>query len=405
MNYCPNCGTPVEPGQNFCRSCGLDVRERPAVGQVQGQAEVLRGLGRNTLVYLIPDGVRGVGLTSTALLFLAILVPLPLFMAIYYVTQAGAFAIYLTLWIATALLLYDELRWLGLRSLGETPPSEGSRKSWLVPWQSIRMTDWNGRTLWFTSWNPDHRLSITFDKDVAPLVEKTLASHGIRYSTRTPRLPPVLTRFWTLVLLLFVIGQVALILAAVLPFFPGEEQTYITILNNTTASIKGTTFIGEYQAIFVNNIQVALGGAVPFLGTLTYGIANYNTGRVVQAIALTAPTPVQPYTVLIGLYILPHTWVEESAYPIATIAGIFALTKWRSVPPTEFGRWLNRGSAKLILALLGAAAILLVAGFIETLTTYLGYAAVGLWVPLILLVWAWSRIRGRRRALQLAGSP
>jgi uncharacterized membrane protein SpoIIM required for sporulation len=405
MNYCPNCGTPVEPGQNFCRNCGRDVKEQPAVEQVQGQAEVLRGLGRNTLTYLMPDGVRGVGLTSTALLFLAVLVPLFLFTAIYYVTQEGAFAIYLTLWVATSLLLYDELRWRGLRSLGPSPPSEGDRRSWLTPWQSIRMADWNGRTLWFTSRNPDRRLSITFDKDAASLVEKTLGSKGVRYSWRSSRLPPVLSRFWTLVLLLFIIGQLTLILAAVLPFFPGEEQTYITILNNTKSSIAGTTFIGEFQAIFVNNVQVALGGAVPFLGTLTYGIANYNTGRVVQAIALTAQTPVQPYAVLVALYVLPHTWVEESAYPITTMAGIFALTKWRSVSPAEFMRWLNRGSAKLVLALVGSAAVLLVAGFIETLTTYLGYAAVGLWVPLIIIAYAWSRIRRRRRALQLASSP
>ena len=405
MNYCPNCGTPVEPGQNFCGKCGREVRDRPAVEQ-QGRPEApLRGLGRNTLAYLTQDGIHGVGLTSTALLILAILVPLPFFFATYYLVQEGAFAIYLTLWVATALLLYDGLRWRGLRNLGENPPSEGVRRSWLVPWQSIRMADWNGKTLWFTSQNPDRRLSVTFDKDAAPLVEGTLNSRGVRYSWRPPRLPASLTRFWTVVLLLFIIGQVTLILAAVLPFFPGEEQTYVTILNNTKASISGTTFIGEFQAIFVNNIQVALGGAVPFLGTLTYGIANYNTGRVVQAIALTNPTPVQPYAVLVTLYILPHTWVEESAYPIATIAGIFALTRWRSVSPAEFAHWLNRGSTKLVLALLGAAAILLAAGFIETLTTYIGYAAVALWVPLIVVAYAWSRFNRRGRALQPAGSP
>ncbi len=404
MNFCPNCGTPLIPGQNFCGNCGCDVRERPAVEQAQGQAEAVRGLGRNTLAYLTPEGVRGVGLGSTALLFLAILIPLPFFAALYYVTEAGALAVYLALWVVTALFLYDELRWRGLRRFGASPPG-GDERSWLVPWRSIRMADWNGRTLWFASENPDRRLSITFDRNAAPMVEKTLGSQGIRRTWRPSRLPPALTRFWTLVLLLFIIGQITLILAAILPFFPGEEQTYITILDNTKSSIAGTTFAGELRAIFVNNVQVALGGALPFLGTLTYGVANYNTGRVVQAIALTNPTPVQPYAVLIGLYILPHTWVEESAYPIATIAGIFALTKWRSVSPAEFARRPNRGSTKLILALVGAAAILLAAGFIETLTTYLGYAGVVLWAPLIILAYLWSRIRRRRRALEPTSSP
>ena len=236
-------------------------------------------------------------------------------------------------------------------------------------------------------------------------MEKTLDSWGVRYTQRPPRLPPILTRFWTLVLLLFIVGQATLILAAVLPFFPGEEQTYITILNNTRSSIAGATFIGEFQAIFFNNLQVALGGAIPFFGALTYGIANYNTGRVVQAIALTNQPQVQPYAVLVSLYILPHTWVEESAYPIATMAGIFALTKWRSSSPTEFARWLNRGSAKLILALLGAAAILVAAGLIETLTTYIGYDAIALWVPMFILAYSWSRFRRRRRAIQALSSP
>lgn len=393
----------MESGQNFCRNCGHDVKEQPTVEQVQGQPGALRGLGRNTLAYLMPDGIHGVGLTSTTLLIIAILVPLPLFATIYSVTQAGAFAIYLTLWVATGLVLYDELRWRGLRKLGGGPPPEG-RRSWFVPWRSIRMADWNGRTLWFTSQHPDRRLSVTFDKDAALLVEKTLTSEGVRYSWRPPKLPPALTRFWTVVLLLFIIGQVTLILAAVLPFFPGEAQTYITILNNTKSTIAGTTFFGEFQAIFVNNVQVALGGAVPFIGTLTYTIANYNTGRVVQAIALTSSVSVQPYAVLITLYILPHTWIEESAYPIATIAGIFALTKWRSVSPGEFAHRLDRGSTKLVLALLGAAVILVAAGLIETLTTYIGFAAVGLWVPLILVTYSWSRVR-RRRAPQSASSP
>ena len=405
MNYCPNCGTPAEPGQNFCKNCGLDVRERPPVEQAKGQPETLRGLGRNTLAYLTPEGIRGVALRSTTLLYFAVLIPLPLLTTIYSVIQVGAFAIYLTLWVTVALLLYDELRWRGLRRLGGGPPNEGDRKSWLVPWQSVRMADWNGRTLWFTSANPDRRLSITFDSDAAPIVERTLGSHGIRYSWKPSRLPPVTTRFWTLVLALFIMGQVTLILAAVLPFFPGEAQTYVTILNNTKSTIAGTSFLGEFQAIFVNNVQVALGGAVPFLGALTYGIANYNTGRVVQAIALTNQPQVQPYAVLVGLYLLPHTWVEESAYPIATIAGIFALTKWRSVSPDEFTRRLNRGSTKLVLALVGAAAILVVAGLIETTTTYLGYAAVALWVPLIMLAYFWSRVRSRRQALEPTSSP
>ena len=405
MDCCPGCGAPVAPGQNFCGNCGHDVRERRTPGPLQGQEAALRGLGRNTLAILTPEGIRGVKLCSAGLLALAVLVPLPLLAAVYCAVQSGALVVYLALWVATALLLYDELRWRGLRSLGESPPSGGDGRSWLVPWGAIRMADWNGRTLWFTSERPDRRLSVTFDRGAAPLVEGVLGSQGVRCSLRPPRLPVALTRFWNLVLLLFVLGQAILVLAALLPFFPGEEQTYIAILNSTKSSIAKTTFVGEFEAIFVNNIQVALGGAVPFLGALTKGITSYNTGRVVQALALTSQTPVQPYAVVVGLYLFPHTWVEESAYPIAATAGMFALTRWRSVSPAEFARRPARGSSKLVLALAGAAAILLAAGFIETLTTYLGNAVLALWIPLAAFAYLWSRMRRRRRALQAAGSP
>jgi len=267
------------------------------------------------------------------------------------------------------------------------------------------MADWNGRTLWFTSANPKRKLSVTFDQNDAPLVEMVLNSSGVRYSWRPPRLPPLLTRFWTLTLLMFVAGQVILILAATLPFFPGEQQFYTTILNNTKAQIEGTTFIGEFQAIFMNNIQVAWGGALPFLGTVIYGVALYNTGRVVQVIAISnQPYPVPPYAVLISLYLLPHAWVEEVAYPIATVAGLLALTRWRSVSPTEFARRKNRGSTKLVLALGGATIILMVAAFFEVLATYVGYVTIFLWAPLIILYYLWMRNR-KHRLIQSIGSP
>jgi uncharacterized membrane protein SpoIIM required for sporulation len=398
MNYCPNCGAPIGAGQSFCGNCGHDVREirRQEQASEAVAAHEIRGLARNTLVYLAPEGLQGFKLRSLPLLLLTPLAPLPLLAGVYYLVQAGALAVYFTLWIVASALLYDELRRRGLgRLVGAASPTS-TGKSWLVPWQSIRMADWNGRTLWFTSVNPRRKLSLTFDRDDAPVVERTLDSRGVRYSWRGPRLSPTLTRFWTLALLLFVTGQVILILAATLPFFPGEQQTYVTILNNTRSQIVGTTFIGEFKVIFLNNIQVAWGGALPFLGVLTYGAASYNTGRVIQAIAVTSQQGALPsYAVLLGLYLLPHAWVEESAYPIATVAGLLAFTKWRSVSPGEFARRTSWGSTKLILALGGAALILVVAGFIEVLTTYLGYFVVLLWAPLIVLYYLWTKLRNR----------
>lgn len=384
---------------NFCPRCGLDLRVHPEIAQprIPEAAYGAKGLGRNTVVYLTKEGLRGVQIQPVAALLLAFVIPMPFLAVAYYMIQAGALVLYATLWIAASGLIYDELRWRGLRSLdGLSPdnPPEG-REFWLVNWNAIQMADWNGRTLWLSSTGQRRKLSITFDRKNAPSVEQSLSSSGVRYSWRGPRLPQFLTRFSTLAILTFVISQVILILAATLPFFPGEEQAYTTVLNNTQSQVVGTSFLGEFRAIFLNNIQVAWGGAVPLLGTFAFGLASYGTGRVIQVIAIEHSTP--STAVLLGLYILPHTWIEESAYPIAAVAGILGVTKWRSVAPEEFARRWNWGSTKLILALAGAGLILIFAGFIETLTTYVGYTAIAIWVPIGAAYYLLVKRRRRRK--------
>ena len=404
MNYCPNCGAPVVFGQNFCGACGADVREKTGSLQaLEQQGLKVRGLGRNTMVYLTNEGLRGERICSPASLYLAVLAPLFLVSAVYHAFQAGPLVVYATLWVAASALMYDELRWRGVHRARGGPSATGEgRGSWTLPWRSIQMVDWNGRTLWFTGANQKRMLSVTFDRNDAAHVEMALESANVRYSRRLARLPPALTKFSTLVLLVFIIGQAVLILAATLPFFPGEEQMYTTILNNTRSQITGATFAGEFQSVFLNNIQIALAGAIPFLGTITYAAASYNTGRVLQAIAIGAQLP--PSLVLVSLYLFPHTWVEEMSYPIATAAGLLAFTKWRSVSPTEFARRRAWGSSKFALALVGAAFSLAVAGFLEALVTYIGYYVIALWAPLIIL--SYLVVRGlRKRVSPSMGSP
>jgi len=341
-------------------------------------------------------------LRPSGALFLSPILPIPLLVAAYLVIQEGAFAVYAVVWIALFLLIYDELRLQGFRRLGGYSPSapQPNEASWLVPWTSLRMADWNGRTLWFTSVSPPRKMSITFDRDDAPLVERTLASWGVRYSSRSPRLPRALTRYSTLALTLFLLSQLILILAAVLPFFPGEQQMYTTILNTTTSEVKGATFIEAFKAIFVNNLQVAWGGMLPVLGQLSFGLASYNTGRVIQVIAIS--DNYSPQVVLFTLYLLPHTWVEESAYPLATAAGLLAVTTWRSVSPGEFVHRADWGSWKLAFTMGGVALILVAACLIETAGLYLGIWELVLWIPVgavVFLMVTWVRARTRTTRL------
>ena len=362
----------------------------------QQPAQVIRGLTGNAIVYLTKEGLHGVELRSNEVLFLSPLLPIPFLFAVYFVIQGGALAVYAVVWIALSLLIYDELRWQGFHRLEEYSPSvtQPNNTSWLVPWSSLRIVDWNGRTLWFTSTNPRRKMSVTFNRNDAPLVERNLSSWGVRYSPKSPRFPQALTRLSTMALILFFVSQLILILAAVLPFFPGEKQMYNTILNNTRSQVAGATFIEAFKAIFVNNLQVAWGGMLPVLGQLSFGLASYNTGRVIQVIAISDHYP--PSVVLISLYLLPHTWVEESAYPIATAAGLLAVTKWRSVSPDEFTQRVNWDSWKLILSMGGVALILVAAGLIETAGLYLGAGELLLWIPVgvvAFLLVTWSRRR------------
>jgi uncharacterized membrane protein SpoIIM required for sporulation len=323
-----------------------------------------------------------------------LILPLPFLVAAYVLLQAGAIAVYAVAWMAAAGFLYDELRWRGMRDLGALPPESQTHDSWLVPWRSIRMVDWNGRTLWFSSTDPPKKASVTFEPKDAPSVEWNLSSRGIRYNRKSPKLPRRLSQFWTLTIILFITSQAILILAATLPLFPGESAMYTTILNNTRSQVVNATFLDQFRAIYTNNIQVAWGGSLPILGTISFSIASYNTGRVIQVIAIGANVP--SAVVLLSLYILPHTWFEEFSYPMAAAAGLLAITTWRSVAPGEFAKRPNRGSTKFLLALGGVALSLTVAGFLEVLVDYLGLGVTLFWVPIGFGLYVALRYRRKR---------
>jgi hypothetical protein len=403
LNFCPNCGVHLSAGQKFCTSCGFDLR--PAAQAAQPASAVAtpsRGLSRSSIVYATPDGLLGLTTHSTTTLFLAIILPLPFLIAAYDLIQAGSLDVYAVIWLAAAGLLYDELRWRNVRHASNLPAT--AQGHWFVPWTSILMADWNGRTLWFSSADPPKRASITFDRKDAPTVEWNLTSRGIRCTRKSPRLPRNLSTFWTLAILLFITSQAILILAATLPLFPGESQVYTTILNSTKSQVVNATFLDQFRAIYTNNIQVAWGGSLPVLGTIAFGVASYNTGRVIQVLAIGSKVP--SAVVLLSLYVLPHTWFEEFSYPMAAAAGLLAITTWRSVSPDELARRRNRGSAKFILALGAATLTLAFAGFLEVLVGYLGLGVVLLWIPIGLGAFVALRwTRSRSRVESQTGSP
>jgi len=302
------------------------------------------------------------------------------------------------------LLLYDELKWRGLRKIKESAIEElrARRRVWWVPWRSIRKAKWEGSTL-VTSTAERLRTPIAFEESDAAAVDGALAALRVPV-VRTPATRPsrVLGNFAALFVILFVASQAILVSAAVLPFFPGEEQLYSSTLNQIQGQLSNNTLLQQFELIYRNNLQIASANMLPGLGVLSFGAASYNTGRVIQVIGL--EKHVSPVLFILSLYVYPHSWVEELSYPLATAAGIMMLTRWRRPLPIS-GRRSSRGSVKFTVALLGVAAQLTIAGFFEVVEPGLGASAFLLWVPVALgvVALAFLALRARpRREVEMA---
>jgi uncharacterized membrane protein SpoIIM required for sporulation len=232
-----------------------------------------------------------------------------------------------------------------------------------IPWSSVQYMIIKGRTLTFklvNSWT-----SVTLDKaDVGLLGSKaTMTLRGAFTQVPdgpTPRLSPF-RKFLLITLGLFVLTQALTIGASLAPFFPGEQDRYLSLYTTVKQSV-GTSIIHEWTSIYFNNVQIALTSFVPGFGFLTLGLSSYNTGRVIQAAAIYFK--VTPTTFLTNLYLFPHSWVEELSYPLAGALGLYALT-WRKQSYAEFSNWKTRASTKLSLGFAAVASILAIAALLE----------------------------------------
>jgi len=387
MNYCPRCGAPLTEEQNFCRDCGLDLRAR-AVAEGKGWREptpMVVGVSSNAAYHLTQEGLFGVRILSPLAITFCVLLPLPLLAIIGFALQPDSDAVYLVGWLVTSALLYDEVKWRRFRKLRDrTIEHLATTKFWMLRWHSIKRANWDGSTL--TTSTPDRlKTTITFDSVDSATVEGTLSAWGVPLRRKPMGRPSrILGSFLALVLVTFVASQAILIAAAVLPFFPGEEQVYSSALHQLEGNLTRTTLVQQFELIYRNNLQVATANMLPGLGTLTLGAASYNTGRVIQVIGLNQHVP--PILVVLSLYLYPHSWVEELSYPITTSAGIMLLTRWRRVSPRSLGHRVDRGSVKFALALGGVALQLTVAGFFEVVEPGLGIYTLLLWVPVAIAV-------------------
>jgi len=118
---------------------------------------------------------------------------------------------------------------------------------------------------------------------------------------------------------------VGLFVVTSLPFLPGENVAFQQQQQQIRLTLGTTPFV-EFIGIFSNNLHVALLAFVPYWGALSEASATYNTARLAQVIA--ASDSRSPQSLILALLLLPHTWVELSAYAVAVAEGVHLALLW-----------------------------------------------------------------------------
>ena len=395
MNFCPSCGAQLEADQNFCRRCGYDIRGRLGASgppQEATQLAPVYGMDARQLFVLGDEGITSIG-TGTWILFLA---AIGAFVFVVAMTTSFSDVVVLPTAIALILILLpivNEFRHRRLASLLRLPrasllTSEGKAS---IPWESVSFMSIKGKTLTYEVGGKRCTMAIEAS-DIPSLSAKAASTLGARFVLLPERrMLSGPTKFLILTLSLFVLTQALLIAASVTPFLPGEEARYSVAVNSTRASISGVPIVEEFGIIFFNNVQVALLSLVPGLGLLTLSASSYNTGRVIQVIAL--QDGVSPSYLLSFLYMLPHSWVEELCYPLAGALGFYALLEWRRITYKEFSVWWKRERLSLGFAVI--AGTLAFAAALEVAEPQLGSYALYLWGPVLVGAYLFIKFRSR----------
>ena len=155
-------------------------------------------------------------------------------------------------------------------------------------------------------------------------------------------------------LLLFVIA----VSGVMTPLTPEDAQSLNDQLEQTQQDIQSMSLLSCGLKIFTNNFLISLVLFVPLVGPFFGIFVMHNTGMVIAAQSITAPTHPPPMLVLFILFIFPFTWMEFLAYSVAFSESIWLL--WRIIQ--------RKGKSELVNALiliLVCLLTLLAAAFIE----------------------------------------
>src|SRR5438309_2557105 len=266
MNFCPECGVGVSPDQKFCRNCGYNLEARDSLSaaqQTSGQYLHFLGLGALSAYYIDLRGLSSVRVVPYLTLMGLAAATLPVAVGAYLLISSVSLGGLAMIWFFVFYPFYDELRYRKLsrlegNRLDDVEKTGGSRR---ITWDSITRAVLGRRTLsvYCGGRRPRARLNLVGDgKGQAAMrtLESNLGPRLVR--SKTHRTLAYLTRPGPAVAILFPLSQATPVAAAGAPFFPGEQETYTTLLNSTDQLFQGASILQQYWLIFSNNLGIAL---------------------------------------------------------------------------------------------------------------------------------------------------
>ena len=112
--------------------------------------------------------------------------------------------------------------------------------------------------------------------------------------------------------------------------------------------------------IFGNNVSLCLLFYIPVFGTAFMALVGYSTGVFFAALPIVNPSSPSSLTLAFTTLILPWTWMEFTAYSLASSAGLMIIV-------SAIRRTLRKDVRKLLITLAVSVALLAIGAVLEGL--------------------------------------
>jgi len=160
------------------------------------------------------------------------------------------------------------------------------------------------------------------------------------------------------------ISLLALLVTALGMLVPTSQQEAELINNNLNQTVSSLTQGGGMvQFIFGNNFMICLLMFIPIIGPLLGFFALFNTGTVINAIAIAEGYP--SALVFIALFLTPVAWIEYAAYSTAISESIWLFRRF-----LQKQTWRELRITSIFISICGV--LLLIGAIVEAVIIFAG---------------------------------